>query len=259
MNSAYDQPQNRPSRAQNRKGATSRRFASGIVCAFLIAAFAPAARADGPRLTVRAPLGAEIRVDGNLIGRAPIPPITLAEGKHEVEARLRGYISRTTGYYARPIRGESLIFYLNRKTKRGALMRSALIPGWGSHYGDRTRTGIAWFAVEASLVAYAFSQDSQWSDDLIAYEAAVETYEAAVTDEEIAATRRERDAAYDDLGSTENRRDRAIWAAVSVHVLSMADAWFRFPFGDLPARPTLASHGANGEFATELALRWEFR
>ncbi|NNE08761.1 MAG: PEGA domain-containing protein [Gemmatimonadetes bacterium] len=265
MNSAYDQPRNRPSRARNRQEATSRRRACGIVCAFLIAtvatvaALAPAARADEPRLTVRAPLGAEILVDGNLIGRAPIPPITLVEGKHEVEARLRGYMSRTAGYYARPIRGESLIFYLHRKTKRGALMRSALIPGWGSHYGDRTRTGIAWFVAEASLVAYAFSQDSQFGDDLIAYEAAVETYEAAVTDEEIAATRRDRDAAYDDLTSTENRRDRAIWAAVSVHVLSMADAWFRFPFGDLPARPTLASHGANGEFATEIALRWEFR
>ncbi len=231
----------------------------GILCALLFAAFAPAARAEPPRLTVRAPLGAEIRVDGTVIGQAPIPPITLAEGEHEVEARLRGYISRTTGYYARPIRGETLIFYLNRKTKRGALTRSALIPGWGSYYGDRTATGITWFVVEAGIIAYAFSQDSRFSDDLLAFESAVATYEAAVTDVDIAAARRDRDAAYDELSATEDRRDRAIWAAVGVHVLSMADAWFRFPFGDLPARPALASHGANGEFTTEFALRWEFR
>lgn len=226
---------------------------------FLLMALAPAAHAEGPRLSVRAPLGSEIFVDGNLIGKAPIPPITLAEGKHEIEARLRGYLSRTTGYYARSIRGESLIFYLNRKTRSGALMRSALIPGWGSHYNDRTATGIAYLVAEAGLIAYAFSQDSQFSDDLLAFEAAVVAYEAAVTDAAITEARRNRDAAYDDLSSTEDRRYRAIWAAVSVHVLSLADTWFRFPFADLPARPALVSRGTNEEFATEIALRWEFR
>jgi len=211
-------------------------------------------------LVVHGTEGATVHVDGDVSGTIPLPPLTLAEGNHSIVLTMPGFQSAGTKVHLLSLRGETVVLYLKPKTRRGASIRSLAFPGWGSFYNDRRREAIGYLAVQTALAAYAIDQNRLFNDNRDAYDAAAARYATAVGAAEIEATRSERDAAYDDLSSSETKRNGAIYAAIIVQLLSAVDNWYRFPFaGNEGARIALTPSIENrGAVESTVAIRFRF-
>lgn len=228
----------------------------------MAAAGAAAARADEPaqethggdgdaRLIVETTRGARVRV-GDVEATAPCE-IPLAAGAHRVGITLRGHHARREG--VRLARGESrtLIAPLAAKTRGGAIARAALAPGWGSRYMERRGTAWALGAAGLAAATAAIVFDRQLADRTDTYDALYDAYNAAVTPEAIAARRRDAEAAFERADDAHAARGAALAALGAVYGLSILDALFRYPFGDLDVA-AIDGGGAGGALEARITL-----
>ncbi|MFH1279739.1 MAG: DUF5683 domain-containing protein [Candidatus Eisenbacteria bacterium] len=198
-----------------------------------IALSAVPARADEGALTVKGTPGAHLRVDGRSYGPLPQNEIRLAPGLHEIILERRGYERITEEVHLLESRGETRIHYLHKKRRQDALWRGLVVPGWGVAYNENPMRGALYFLAEAVVLGYAAWQEGTFQARRDDFEEMSDLYRAAVTEEAIARNRAARDAKYDEMSDAERNRDGALVTAAAVYGLSLLDALFAFPFGDL--------------------------
>ena len=203
-------------------------FSAGLL---VLSAFAPIARAEEGVLHLHGTEGARVRVDGRNVGNIPVVSLRLSEGRHEILIEKKGYETLNREVFVGPVRGESKVYYLHKKRRRDAAWRAAVLPGWGTRYGDHRRRGALYTAAEAGLLLYALYEDYRFGDRKSDYEKADRFYGEALTDDEIAARRESRQDAYDEMDRSRTNRDNALIAAAAVYGVSLLDAILLFPFG----------------------------
>ncbi len=225
-----------------------------------VAGAAGLASAQEGTLVVHGTEGATVRIDGKIAGTIPLSPLNLAKGKHSITLSRAGFRSAGERVYLRSIHGATVVLYLEPKTRKGAALRNLAFPGWGSLYNGKRREALGYLALQTALAAYAIDQNRRFGDNRNVYDEAESRYAAAVGAAEIEETRAERDAAYDDLSSSETKRNGAIYAAAIIQLLSAVDGWYRFPFaGNDGARIVLApSIGGGDTSPAALAIRFRF-
>lgn len=120
---------------------------------------------------------------------------------------------------------------LHRVIPGGALLRSAVLPGWGQFYTRHPLKGVLIMGVEAALIGYAVSADTKVKD-----------FAAA-------------GVSSDELDLWRNKRRKSILWAVGVWLYSMADAYvdahlYDFdsnePHFDIEPVPPPAGYGSIG-------------
>lgn len=224
-----------------------------------IALSSAATRAEECVLTVKGTAGAHLWVDGRSYGPLPREPIRLAPGPHEITLDRPGYERIREKVHLFESRGETRVHYLHKKRRQDGLWRGLLVPGRGVAYNERPVRGALYLVAEAALLGYAAWQEGSFQDRREEYEKANASYRSAVTDQAIAETRAVRDGKYDAMADAESDRDDALLAAAAVYGLSLLDALFLFPFGDLDDAGPVAigpSAVSGGGAAIALRVRW---
>ncbi|MBN1826492.1 MAG: PEGA domain-containing protein [Candidatus Eisenbacteria bacterium] len=206
---------------------------SPIVLLALLAVV-PVARAEEGVLHLHGTPGADVRVDGRSLGKTPVVALRLSEGRHEIRLEKSGFETLTRTIWVGPVRGESRAYYLHEKRRRDAAWRAAVLPGWGTRYGDHAKRGALYTAAEAGALLYALYEDIRFRDRKSEYDDADRLYQEALTDAEIAEFRATRQSAYDRMDRSQTNRNNALLAAAAVYGVSLLDAVFLFPFGDDP-------------------------
>ncbi len=224
-------------------------------------ALRPAGGTDGAFLRIEAaPRDALVEIDESgewtPVPSGPLAAIPLSPGTHEVRLRLRGFMSRAETIRLGEGEGRTLFAPLTPKTRVGALLRAAVLPGLGSRYMDRSRRAriLAVAGVGSAVAALAF--DAEMSDRIDEYESKREAYLGAVTAAEIEAARRDSEAAFDRVEGARETRNAFLIALAGAYAVSLAEAVFFYPFDHSGAAAIERSDGgaSGGGAAFRLVL-----
>jgi len=211
-------------------------LAAGVAIASTAAALrasAQEANAADARLTIETTPGARLAFDGS---PAPTPiegaqsARPMSAGVHTIRIERRGYMARTEQILLE--RGESRTLFapLAPKTRRGAIARATLVPGWGSHYMDRPAVGWGLAAAAVAGAAGAIAYDRQMAGRVDDYESRLAEYGQAVVPERQEETYRAAQEAFGKVDDSRSARNASIAILAGAYALSVAEALFRYPF-----------------------------
>ncbi len=187
-------------------------------------------------LIVEAPAGA--RVDAGDAAEAILPaaPIELSAGVHEVKVSLPGYYTRKETLRIAEGETRTLIAPLQPKTRRGAIVRALVIPGWSSHYREQRVSSIVLLSATAIAAGGAIFYDAKMQERVDEFDAIDARYASAVAASEVAALAMQRDAAYDEIRDAEDFRGICLVALAGTYAVGLAEAALRFPWSGEPRR-----------------------
>jgi hypothetical protein len=120
----------------------------------------------------------------------------------------------------------------NPKTKLGALMRSAILPGFGQIYSDKKMWGYGWMAAEVAiggLIASTYSSFQTASSD---YNNLMGLYNSAILDDDIVMYRSQAESKYAEMETAEQQIKLFMQAAAGVWVTNMIHAYLVGPVPD---------------------------
>lgn len=176
------------------------------------------------------PSGATVTIEGEIIGKTPCSFPYQLSGRYRLYAEKRGYetVSRDIDFGARKI--ETITFMLTPKTRKMAVARSLVFPGWGQDYTEqKTKSRILQVLEGGAMLslAYAHNQFTQRQDE---YNARVADYRSAsrqlaLEPEAWLAVRR----AHDRYQQAETWRRAALFSLAGLHAFNFLDALFVFP------------------------------
>jgi hypothetical protein len=229
------------------------------VLALMLGATA-ATTAAAATLEVDGPVGAAVTVDGAPIGRLPLgSPVALEPGLHVVTCALRGCELFTADVLiVQESAAHRLCARLIPLRRRDGVLFSLVFAGLGQRHIGRPTLGWALTGIEAgglvAGLAGELSLRNRRDDYVVLYDA----YLGAITDEEIAARRAEAEAAWNQMEDAESLRRTGLLVAAGAVVVSVLDAWLRFPSLETGAGllPTAAAASAS---SAALHVAWTAR
>lgn len=240
---------------------TLRRVLAPAALAFVLAG--PAA---GATLLLTGTPGAAVMLDGRDLGRLPMDALTVAAGAHTLSAKLHGMLP--LDIEVRIDEEEALIrqhLRLQPLSRRDAVVYSLVLAGLGQRYEDRPVLGWALTVAEAGGLLTALAAELALQNHRDDYNLAMANYRQAMLPAEISAFRAQAADAWAAADDAAGLRDTAVTVAVGAVVVSVLDAWLRFPgldsgAGPAPAPPTelAASVGTapGAGFHVGWSLRW---
>lgn len=184
----------------------------------------------GAHLIVDAPAGARVVAGDGAATIVPSDPLALPAGVHGVTISLSGY--RTRHETVRLAEGETrtLIAPLAPKTRRAAIARALVVPGWGSLYMERGASSMALLGAAALATGGAILYDAKMQDRVDEFDEIDARYRSAVSAADVEALARRRDAAYGEIRDAEDFRRICLVALAGAYAAGIAEAAFRFPW-----------------------------
>jgi hypothetical protein len=190
---------------------------------------------DGPAaaatLELLGPDGAAVQVNGQSVGVFPLAEaLILRPGEYVVTCRRRGCIPFEDTVVLQDdedrIRLRVRLIPLNRTT---AVTSSLLLAGLGQHYEGRPIEGWLMTAVEIGGLVTALSGEATYLNRRDDYELLLDDYRRAVSELEILRLRGEAEEMFARMKDAEDQRDTGLLVAAGAVVVSVLDAWLRFP------------------------------
>lgn len=228
---------NRPNGVRDGRG----RGMALILCG-LAAAMLWIAPAQSATLAVEGPAGAELFVDGVLVGTLPLAaPVPVEPGVRVLECRKPGHLVHTEAVNIEgPETALNLRLELDALSRRRALGSSVVLAGLGQLYQGRPRLGWTMVALQGSAWLAAAVAEGSFQASRDDFEILDRRYQDAILESEVTRLRGERQAAYDDLQSAKDLRTFALGAVVAIGVWSLFDVWQThrgfFADAEVPAR-----------------------
>ncbi len=219
----------------------------------------------GGLVITTSPPGAVVELAGDYVlsGVTPWRLHRGLEGVYELRASKIGYEIARARTVLSATRVDSIHVRLTRKTKAGAGLRSAVVPGWGQFYGDQPGKGTLFFVAGAVAVGGFLWADANRSDAEDEYAAARGVYSEAEQIEEIEDAYDEVLRTFDEFDEWHTRRKYWIYAAGAVWAASILDALvLQDPggasFADLASRDEsgLYAHVAPDRITAGVAFRF---
>lgn len=187
------------------------------------------------------PPGASIIIDGELVrtenGNAAITPYTVPKlwtGEHEVAFKLDGFAESTENVKIEEDRREVLQVNLEKliyvKSRKQALWRSAVLPGFGQYYEDRALWGTLYLGTQAALIYSLTNQRSEYEElhqDYLAKRSEYSGFQGS--QEEITLKWEEVQTAFDESESNYRKQQLTMGLMVGAYVWNIADAWLFMP------------------------------
>ncbi|MFN0151279.1 MAG: hypothetical protein ACKVU1_11310 [bacterium] len=181
-------------------------------------------------LIVDAPAGARVTAGDEVDTILPAAPFELPAGVHEVKISLPGYYTRKETLRIAERETRTLIAPLKPKTRRAAVARALVHPGWSSHYMERRASTFAFLGAAAIAAGGAVFYDAKMQDRVDEFEAVDARYASAVSASEVAALAIARDAAYEEIRDAEDFRGICLMALAGTYAVGLAEAALRFPW-----------------------------
>ncbi len=205
----------------------------GLLAALALLALAlPAA---GATLILTGTSGAQVVIDGRAAGPLPLDgPVTLTDGWHTVTAQRRGMQSISRKFVAegeyQTIRLHLRLMPLSRK---GAVLQSLLLAGSGQRYEGRPVLGWLLTGVEVGGLLTALVTDLSAQNSKDDYLLALDAYDQAFLPDDLAYYRAQFEDKHASMKSALDLRNAALAAAAGAVVVSVLDAWLRFPSAEM--------------------------
>ena len=238
--------------------------ALGRVLAAAALALALAGPAAAATLLLTGTPGAAVRLDGRELGTLPLDALDVPAGVHTLSASLRGMlpldmelrVDAEDATVRRHLR-------LQPMSRRDAAAYSLVLAGLGQRYEGRPLLGWAFTAAEVGGLLTALAGELAVQNHRDDYDLAMANYRDALLPDDIAAYRAQADDAWKAADDAGKLRDAAAAVAIGAVVVSVLDAWLRFPSleagaGPAPAPPPGFAAGpadASG-FHVGWSLRW---
>ena len=120
----------------------------------------------------------------------------------------------------------------NPKTKLGALMRSAILPGFGQIYSDKKIWGYGWMAAELAIGGLIASTYSSYQTANSDYNSLMGLYNSAIQDDDIVNYRSQAESKYAEMETAEQQIKLFMQAAAGIWVTNMIHAYLVGPVPD---------------------------
>ncbi|MDP7529693.1 MAG: CsgG/HfaB family protein [Candidatus Marinimicrobia bacterium] len=120
----------------------------------------------------------------------------------------------------------------NPKTKLGALMRSAILPGFGQIYSDKKIWGYGWMAAEVAIGGLIASSYSSFQTANSDYNNLMGLYNSAIQDDDIVMYRSQAESKYAEMETAEQQIKLFMQAAAGIWVTNMIHAYLVGPVPD---------------------------
>lgn len=210
------------------------------------------------QLELEGPPGAVVTLSGRELGALPLPgPVPLTTGEHPLVARCRGYVPFERSLLIQED-GERMRLRLRMTalSRRDAVLYSLSLAGLGQHYVGRPLLGWTLTALEVGGVVAAIGGELAYTNHRSDYLVLYDVYRNAIGEEDLLAKRAAADKAWRDMENAESLRDTGLLVAASAVVVSVLDAWLRFPAvaaGAGPAPVQRSALDAGDDFEGSLA------
>jgi hypothetical protein len=225
--------------------------------AVLVSVFASGSRAA--TLDVVGPAGAEVVIDGMVVGTLPLPaPLVLPHGQMlMLEVRRNGYITHDQQVWLETTETELSIdvdlLTLSRKT---AVVSSSLLAGTGQFYQGRQTAGWIQMGLQLTVWGSVIVGELAFQDKRDEYETLDQEYQDALAPSEITRLRDERDASWNEMQDAKTWRNVSIGAVLIVAAYSAVDAWRGHSRFYATVEPPSAS--VDGSTTMKAGLSWTF-
>ena len=244
--------------------AVHRLLIPGAAAVALMLGAAAATIAAAATLEVDGPAGAAVTVDGAQIGQLPLAsPVALEPGLHVVTCALRGCELFTADVLiVQEGAAHRLCARLIPLRRRDGVLYSFVFAGLGQRYIGRPTLGWALTGLEAGGLVAGLAGELSLRNRRDDYAVLYDAYLNAITDEEIAARRAEAEAAWSRADDAESLRRTGLLVATGALVVSVLDAWLRFPSLEAGAEllPTAATTAATAPASgAALHIAWTAR
>ncbi|MBN2010234.1 PEGA domain-containing protein [candidate division KSB1 bacterium] len=184
------------------------------------------------------PKDATISLDGNVLEDIPENGLTLRPGEYFVKATRKGYEPYKQAVRVTASDGISLNIPMQPKTREHALIRSAIFPGWGQKYGEKTGRGNLLLIGEIVSLTGVLTTNIMYETKLNDFNEAQDTYKRAFNGADIENARKDMLSAHDDLVTLDDQRRTWTSAALAIWAIGLIDAAI-FP----PLRPEYVHNG----------------
>lgn len=200
------------------------------LCFALLLSMVPWSAASAALVEIVGPPETGVYLEGERIGTLPLSqPLEFERGDYSLEFRLPGHVVGRERVRVREDSAEILLqIDLLPLSRWRSVGYSAVLGGLGQLYQRRTKTGWTMMGLQVAAVSVAAWAETEFQSHQDDFEIADGKYFDAISPSEIERLRAERDAAYDDMETSETIRNAAIAGAVAVGVWSVLDAWWGF-------------------------------
>jgi len=144
------------------------------------------------------PVGATVFINNQYLNRDNKKSIPLPYGKHQIKIIKTGYHKHVSniGIFSDRVFEKSV--QLTPKSKRKALLMSAVFPGIGQMYFGLTSKGIGYSSIALGLVYYTMTFNNHFSENWDQYTVDLENYRNATSISEIEHAKELKDASYEE-------------------------------------------------------------
>ena len=177
------------------------------------------------------PQGAMVEISGKYIfvGRTPfVVPYSLY-GRYKIQVKKDGYegASRTVNFLGD--KHPKITFYLSKKTRLKAAMRSTLLPGWGQFYGQGKIKGLVVIMGQTVLGIKTFLSVKKYRNKKNDYQLAINEFNRTVELEEVQKALKEAEDAM-------NFKTTMIYVTAGFWLYNILDSMVFFYSKSLPVR-----------------------
>lgn len=215
------------------------RFTRGRGLLTAIALSALALPAAGATLVLTGTPGAQVVIDGTPAVTLPMDgPVTLTDGWHTVTAERPGMQTIRRKFVAEGAHQTiRLHLRLMPMSRTRAVMQSFVLAGSGQRYEGRPTLGWVLTGVEVGGLLTALVADMSAQNSKDAYQLAIDDYNQAFLPDDLADYRARAEDEHASMKSALDLRDAALVAAAGAVVVSVLDAWLRFPSAEMGPGP----------------------
>jgi hypothetical protein len=167
------------------------------------------------------PSGARLFIDGVAVGVTPLDSLRLDSGQCYV--RMERHLHEAWAGSLNVLGGAttSLEISLDEKTRGKALLRSALLPGWGQRYGERKALGWSYTLAQVASLGFATYSFVRYDESLSEYEDAKAAYEGALDNHD--ELWQDLQGKHDTLRDDRRMRSYAVSFAAGMYVWNLMD------------------------------------
>ncbi len=215
------------------------RFARPRALLATLALMALALPAMGGTLFLTGTPGARVTIDGQDVGTLPLDgPLTLELGRHDVVAALPGMETMAVEVIAET---ETHVLNLHLRltplSRRTAVTQSLMLAGSGQRYEGRPTLGWILTGIEAAGLLTALLSEMSAQNHEDEYLLARQLYEESFDANDLAHYKAQMLDEHDSLTRALDLRNAALLAAGGAVLVSVLDAWLRFPSAEMGPGP----------------------
>lgn len=194
--------------------------------------------------------GTRIKIDG--IGTRFDGDVFVSAGRHEISFDAPGFETKRNSFEMED--GQQLTFsaQLQPKTVSAAVWRSALLPGWGQYYQEKSWTAVLYPLTFAGTVAAAILTESSYKTAVADYDDIRAEYQSAYDPKQIERLRTDMHNKWDTVNNKESLRNGLIITAGAVWLWNVLDTFLLPPEFDNTA--TLSIRQNDGTFSAGISF-----